>query len=223
MSRHRPEPAAQIGEPSRRSRAEWAVVAAVVLLGAICQAVSASLRFQNADSLVPVYVSLYGWTPFFWDQDRYGMLLPLLALPVRDPLGNLLLQQLLRALALLAVPFALARALGSRAIAVPAGAAALALWLGQRSLPDFAVASFQPYPAAILLAGLGLLGLAPDRRPGARALGAVATLAAVWVAPTVLIWAIPAALTRAWAASKRPGCARRRGARCPSRQSGSPA
>jgi len=201
VSRHRVDPPAANGEHLRRSHAEWWVVAAVVLLGATCQAVSTSLRFQNADSLVPVYVSVYGWTPFFWDQDRYGMLLPLLALPVRDPLGNLLLQQLLRALALLTVPFALARALGSRATLL-VGAGALALWLGQRSLPDFAVASFQPYPVAIVLAGFGLLGLAPGRRAGPRALGAVATLAAVWVAPTVLVWAIPLALARAWGSSE---------------------
>jgi len=161
--------------------------------------VSSNLRFQNADSLVPIFVSLYGWTPFFWDQDRYGMLLPLLALPVRDPLANLVLQQLLRALALLAVPFALARTLGSRAAAFPVGTAAVALGLAQRSLPEFAVASFQPYPAAIVLVVLGLLGLSPARNPRWRVLGAIATLAAVWVAPTVLVWALPAAIARIWA------------------------
>ena len=42
---------------------------------------------------MPVLVSLQRWTPFYWDQERYGMLIPALALPVRDPLLNLLLQR----------------------------------------------------------------------------------------------------------------------------------
>src|SRR4051812_27030057 len=49
-------------------------------------------RLQHGDSLLPVLVSLQRWTPFFWEQDRYGMLIPLLARPVTNPLGNLLVQ-----------------------------------------------------------------------------------------------------------------------------------
>ena len=49
-------------------------------------------RLHHADSLLNVLVSLYHWTPFFWEQDRYGMLIPLLATPIAHPLANLLAQ-----------------------------------------------------------------------------------------------------------------------------------
>lgn len=46
----------------------------------------------NADTVIPVLVSVLKWTPFFWEQDRYGMLVPLLATPIRHPLNNLVVQ-----------------------------------------------------------------------------------------------------------------------------------
>ena len=50
-------------------------------------------RFHNSDSLIPVLMSLDRWTPFYWEQNRFGMLVPLLALPFRDPFANLLVQE----------------------------------------------------------------------------------------------------------------------------------
>src|SRR5437870_5784088 len=49
-------------------------------------------RSHTGDSLIPILVSLYRWTPFYWEQDRIGMLIPLLARPFRSPLVNLLVQ-----------------------------------------------------------------------------------------------------------------------------------
>src|SRR5262245_16351545 len=47
---------------------------------------------QTSDSLIPVLVSLQQWTPFYWEQSRFGMLTPLLAIPFDHPLANLLVQ-----------------------------------------------------------------------------------------------------------------------------------
>jgi hypothetical protein len=47
---------------------------------------------QTSDSLIPVFVSLQHWTPFYWEQSRFGMLVPLLAMPFEQPLANLLVQ-----------------------------------------------------------------------------------------------------------------------------------
>jgi hypothetical protein len=65
----------------------------------ICAAAAVSIDLsstfhahQLSDSLLPALVSLQHWTPFFWLQDRVGMLVPLLVLPIRHPLGNLLVQ-----------------------------------------------------------------------------------------------------------------------------------
>jgi hypothetical protein len=58
---------------------------------------------------MPVLVSLQRWTPYFWEQDRYGMLIPLLARPVANPFANLLLQGFLNVSCGLAAFFFLAR------------------------------------------------------------------------------------------------------------------
>lgn len=66
-------------------------------------------RLQSCDSLVFSLSSLYEWAPFFWEQDRVGLLLPLLVSPVRDPFANLLVLTGLMSLAGLLVPLLLAR------------------------------------------------------------------------------------------------------------------
>jgi hypothetical protein len=66
-------------------------------------------REHQIDSLTPVLISLQHWTLFFWCQDRVGMLVPLLALPLRDPLANLLFQEAVYVFAGLAAMFLLAR------------------------------------------------------------------------------------------------------------------
>jgi hypothetical protein len=66
-------------------------------------------RSQYADSLLPVQISLQKWTPYFWEQDRIGMLLPLVAKPIKHPLANLLVQTGLNLFAGMASLFLLAR------------------------------------------------------------------------------------------------------------------
>jgi hypothetical protein len=66
-------------------------------------------RYQTADTLVPVLVSTLKWTPFYWGQDRFGMLIPLLAEPIRSPFVNLLFQTCLGACAALFAPFLVLR------------------------------------------------------------------------------------------------------------------
>lgn len=49
-------------------------------------------RGQHADTLICVQMSLYRWTPFYWELDRVGSLVPWLAQPFTNPLTNLLVQ-----------------------------------------------------------------------------------------------------------------------------------
>src|SRR4029077_11756254 len=65
--------------------------------------------WHQSDSLIPVLVSLQKWTPFYWDQDRMGMLVPLLTLPLRQPLWNLVAQEAIHVFAGLAAMFLLPR------------------------------------------------------------------------------------------------------------------
>jgi hypothetical protein len=91
----------------RRARLwPWLLVSAVV---AVWIDLGTLHRDHQADSLVPVLVSLQRWTPFLWSQDRIGMLVPLLAIPFRNPLANLLVQEGLYVLGGLAAVFLLMR------------------------------------------------------------------------------------------------------------------
>jgi hypothetical protein len=176
------------------------VLLAAVALAALLADLGALHRLEHGDSFVPVLVSLQRWTPFYWDQERYGMLVPLLALPVRDPLWNLLLQRLLLALAGLGAVVLLARhVLAGRdwplAGLLAAGgllAAAPGPWL-------FEYLFDQPYGLALALALGGLAVAEPDaggRRPLPRVVwGGLLVAAAHWVnaATGVLLLALAAA------------------------------
>lgn len=84
-------------------------VGGLIILTAIWMSLTRFERGQNADSVVPVLVSLQHWTPFFWGTNRYGMLIPLLAMPFSNPLTNLILQTALGIASGLAASFLLVR------------------------------------------------------------------------------------------------------------------
>src|SRR3954470_21665655 len=129
------------------------------LLVFVCTAVSAAwidlgyLQTQhNADSLLPILVSLQRWTPFLWGQDRLGMLIPLLAVPIRSPFANLLAQNGATILCGLLMPFVLARYCVSdtRWVAVGAVANVLLLSLSVPLLFDWFATT--PYAVSTVLA-----------------------------------------------------------------------
>jgi hypothetical protein len=76
---------------------------------AICVNLGKFHRMHHGDSILPILVSLQRWTLFFWDQDRVGMLVPLLAMPFKNPLVNLLVQEAIYIFCSLATLFLLAR------------------------------------------------------------------------------------------------------------------
>jgi hypothetical protein len=173
--------------------AALAVAAALVNLGGLH-------RLENGDSIVPVLVSLQRWTPFYWDQERYGMLVPLLALPLRDPLWNLLAQRLLLALAGLGAVLLLARHVLAGRDWPLAGALAVAGLLAAAPAPWlFEFLFSQPYGLSLALAAGGLAVAEPGadgRRPWHRiAWGAFLVLLAHWVnaATGVLLGALAVA------------------------------
>jgi hypothetical protein len=119
--------------------------------------------FHNADSLVPILVSLQHWTPFYWGQDRFGMLVPLLSFPIRSPFANLLVQNALTILSGLIAPFVIARyfVADRRWIAVGALASTTMLLLAAPFVFDWLAT--QPYALSLALAFAALLAA---ERPG---------------------------------------------------------
>ncbi|HET8541910.1 MAG TPA: hypothetical protein VFL83_18680 [Anaeromyxobacter sp.] len=163
-----------------------AVLLASLASAAVLVDLGALHALEHADAIVPVLVSLQRWTPFYWDQERYGMLVPLLALPVRDPFWNLLLQRGLLVLAGLAAVLLLARhVLAGRDWPLAGLAAAGGLLLAAPAPWLFEFLGDQPYglSVALALAGLAVAEPGPDRRrrPMRLAWGLVLVVAAHWV------------------------------------------
>lgn len=153
---------------------------------------------HNGDTIVPVLTSLYEWTLFYWEDDRFGMVLPLLAAPVSHPLWNLLVQSGLAILSGVASFFALARCV-SREAWVPLGAVAALLYLGGYGAEGgglFIVG--QTYGTALFLTGAGLSLLLPADRPSRLrfAGGVLLVFAAHWSAVTAAFLLVPILIGR---------------------------
>jgi hypothetical protein len=151
--------------------------------------------FQDSDSLLPVLVSVQRWTPFFWGQDRFGMLVPLLVMPIHHPLANLLVQGWIMTVAALLAPFLVARHLGNpHWFAVGALANALiVLLLSQHLQFDWLVA--QPYALSITLATFSMLVAEGAAIPGSLA-AAVLMLLAHWVNLGICVLVFPLLIVR---------------------------
>jgi hypothetical protein len=183
-------------------RRAWLLIGALAV-AAVLLDLGTLHRLEHGDSLVPVLVSLQRWTPLYWDQERYGMLLPLLALPLRDPLWNLLLQRFLMVLAGLAALVLLARHLLAERDWPLTGAAAAATLLLLAPEPwRFEYLGDQPYGLSLALA-LGGLALAEPAAGGARrsrwrlVAGLALVLLAHWVNPATGVLLGLLALARA--------------------------
>jgi hypothetical protein len=177
--------------------ASLALAAALVDLGAFH-------ALEHADAIVPVLVSLQRWTPFYWDQERYGMLVPLLALPVRDPFWNLLVQRGLLVLAGLGAVVLLARhVLAGRDWPLAGALAAGGLLLAAPAPWLFEYLGDQPYGLSVALA-LGGLAVAEPGSDGRRgpvrlAWGLVLVVAAHWVNAATGVFLLFLAAARAGA------------------------
>ena len=140
-------------------------------------------QFQHADSLLTVLISTQRWTPFFWGQDRFGMLVPLVAMPIRHPLANLLAQGWMMTAAALLAPFVMARFLTGRAgpwLAIGACTNTLFFLVAAPAVQfDWLVA--QPYGLSISLGFAALILAVDDQGPRASVTALVLLALACWV------------------------------------------
>jgi hypothetical protein len=151
---------------------------------------------QTADSLVPILVSTQWWTPFYWGQDRFGMLVPLLSWPVRHPLANLLVQGWLMSVAGLLAPWLVARFTQARGWLAAGAAANLLFMVATSPAVQFDWFVTQPYGLAISLGyGSLLVGDGSSGRLG-RSAAVGLMLLAHWVNVLVIILLVPAIVAR---------------------------
>jgi hypothetical protein len=104
----------------------WLLMVAIV---AIVLSMTELFLLHSADSMIYSLASLDHWTPFFWEQDRVGQVIPLLLSPIRHPLSNLVLQTILTTFAGLTMPFLLAYWYEPRPWAMLGAAVAIAITL----------------------------------------------------------------------------------------------
>lgn len=171
--------------------ARWAAAGAALVV-AVWMDLSPLHGFHRADSFIPVFSGLYQWTPFFWEQNRFGQLIPLLSLWIDSPFTNLLFQVGLRLLAVAASFFLLARTVVPRPYWPAVGALTLALWIGCQEIEAHAFMQMQPSGQAVALGLAGLLLLESRWRVAGFGL----LLLAFWVSLTALFWLFPLALLR---------------------------
>lgn len=149
-----------------------------------CASVAAYFDFSNiysnldADSIIVYLVSLINWMPFFWAQDRYGMLIPWLASPLHNAFHNLLLQNFLHAFCSVSVFFLAANYIfsgGRWLLAGQAGVLVCVLFFSPGDLTSY----FLPWQIYTPGLAFGLLGLLLARRNFW--LGAACELIAQWL------------------------------------------
>ena len=186
---------------SSASGVAWA--AAVCAIAAFFVDFGPIHQYHCSDSLITILVSLMRWTPFYWAQDRFGMLVPALALPFRDPLANLLVQTFLTTgLGLLAL-FLLPLVACPRAGWFAAGAVSAATFLACEPLVVQAeyLGTAQPYGTSLGVGALGLFWLFRGQRPGfppARIVGILLVVVSLWVNPAAAFAFVPLIAVRWW-------------------------
>jgi len=124
----------------------------------------------TADTIVPVFVSIIEWTPFYWLQDRYGMLVALLATPIKTPLANLVAQSAVTIFAGLACFPLLARYFfrGDAWRAIGFATVAWIMALSDREYPAawLSITMFYAPALALGLAGLQVVEARESGAPG---------------------------------------------------------
>jgi hypothetical protein len=166
-----------------------AIVAVCAVLGVLA-CTSRLAAFHDSDSLLPTLVSIQYWTPYYWGQARWGMLLPALVGWITDPIANLLVQTAVMGCAGAAVFPLLAHRLRPRRAAPVVAMLALALFVATTA--DYLLFCwFLAQPFAIGLA-LVLLALHRLARPGLRNLflGIGVLAVAAWVTLATLVVAL---------------------------------
>lgn len=159
-------------------------------------------RLQSCDTLIFVLASLYEWTPFFWEQDRVGLLLPLLTSFIENPFWNMLVQSGMMIFAGLSLPLLLGWWIA------PRSATPIVVTLGNALFLALAPSDLHEnlllvccYPLALDLALIGLIVLdtvpSAAKWTGLRITGAIVFLIlAHWVYTAVFLYLLPLALTR---------------------------
>ncbi len=159
-----------------------AIIAGFILIASVVMMFGENNRFHDADSVLPSIMSVEKLTWYYWNQNRFGNLLPFLASPLHDIRANLRLQIVLRLICgFLSVFFAL-ELIGDRDLRYERFfVSIIVLMVAARGFAAnfFVTAVPTPEFCAVFVLGLWLL----DRQPAAGV-----RRGAAWIAATAIFW-----------------------------------
>lgn len=174
---------------------------AVYAIAAAVLATSKFFALHTADSIIYTLASLQHWSLFFWEQDRVGLLIPLLTSPVRNPFINLVIQTWLTCFLGLALPAVLVRLLLPKALGATAAMLANVWFI--LAAPEALLENhclFTMYPLGLVLALSALIVLEPfeaDFLPLWRwVLATVLMMLAMWSYIAVIVLVVPLAFVQ---------------------------
>ncbi len=200
-----PPAVAEVKRPHFILRHPGLVVVAVLLLVAVWIDLGPYQRNQTSDSLVPVLQSLYRWTPFFWENNRNGSLVPLLAMPFHNPVTNLFVEDGIILFLGLAAFFLIARYLAPSHTWVLAGTVSGIIFLVCLRHDIFRYLRGYPVYAVSLALGMASLNLLCTPPIASRfsqrvnlAVASLLMLAAVWVNIALPIVLVPIVVCKAF-------------------------
>lgn len=192
-------------------RIVWAVLVVATILGILLVSTWINIgpvhRAENADTLLPVLISCWHWTPFYWEQNRMGMLLPLLTMPIKDLFLNLMVQRGISLFLTVASFFAAARYVAGRRVWIPAGAAGafvfLVAWHRGMTFYSLIAAGMHGVPLTLGFVGLTFLAEELDQRVTWRTgIGGGLLILAMWVNITVVLSLGPILFVSRWMLSR---------------------
>lgn len=179
------------------------------LLAAILISLSPYHIDVNADTLVNYLIALVKWTPFYWSQDRYGMLIPLVSSMVKTPVANVIFQHTTHITMSLLSFFLLANFLFPRGRWVEIGLVSIFFFVILNGTGDLYVymTPWQIYTPALFF---GLLGLRFAERSFVLSLLLLATAhwcnfsVGIFLSLLVLVHFIDKASQSGWPTIRRP-------------------
>jgi hypothetical protein len=186
-----------------------------LLFCAICVNFSWVQSWNNSDSVIPALISIEKYSPFYWSENRFGMLVPLLASPLKNYGWNLLLQSQLIVLAgvgtLVLLDRFTADDANDRGLRLPLTALLLLLFYKPVSCIVLLLPG-SPYLVSLFLLLASFYFLLAAQRIGARhfALGGALVCLALWVNVSNVVMAVGS--IAAWPRSSAMDLRRRAGA-----------
>jgi len=144
------------------ARLQIALVLIFALIVGVTVAFSSYYDLISSDAVIVYLAGLMRWTPFYWGQDRYGMLIPALTQWIREPHLHMIAQNALHVMTSIASFFLLARYLFPGPRWRETALLALLLFAGLSSTSDIKpfLTPWQIYTPALMF-GLGALLVIP--------------------------------------------------------------